>query len=240
MEQIICLSGWGQSHDSIENSLSDKLKQKYHIQSIDYLKFNCFENFANSLQNDESFKHLRQKPPIAIIGWSLGGQIALRLSSLKILNPQILFLIAPPFQFVKDHRINVAMSDKIFDEFYKNLQISPTATLKKFAILSIMNDKNRAEIIENFKSSDEDNLIYWLDELKKFSCFDLDFENIPTCKLFIGKGDMIVHPMQMDCFNERIKNCEINYFANCGHAPHLNDNDRFNNIIYNQLINFDQ
>lgn len=229
MRQIVCLSGWGQCYDSLELSLNDSIKQSYEVISLDYLKFSSFNDFVESLKLNFD--------PVAIIGWSLGGQLAMRLCELKIFDPQILFLIAPPFQMVKDHKIQAGMSLKIYHEFYNNLQIAPSATLKKFAILSIMNDKNRNEIIANINSNDsqDDHLIYWLEELKRFSCFDLDFTKIPACRFFVGNGDMIVHPLQVQYFKERIFDCEINYFANCGHAPHLNDNQRFNEIIHREL-----
>jgi esterase/lipase len=229
MRRIICLSGWGQSFDSIELSLNDDIKESHNIVSLDYLKFPSFNHFVNSIKLNYD--------PIAIIGWSLGGQLALRLCELKIFDPQILFLIAPPFQMVKDEKIQAGMSLKVYHEFYNNLQIVPSATLKKFTILSIMNDKNRNEIMANIKSEDSKDcyLIYWLEELKKFTCFNIDFTKIPSCRFFIGNGDMIVHPLQVQYFKDRIIDCEINYFANCGHAPHLNDNQRFNKIIIDEL-----
>ena len=229
MRQIICLSGWGQSSNSLEITLSDDIKKSYNVVSLDYLKFPSFNHFVASIKINFD--------PIAIIGWSLGGQLALRLCELKIFDPQILFLIAPPFQMVKDEKIHAGMSSKIYHEFYNNLQIARSATLKKFAILSIMNDKNRNEIIANINSDDlqDTHLVYWLEELKKFSCFDVDFVKIPPSRFFIGNGDMIVHPSQVQYFKDRIIDCEINYFANCGHAPHLNDNQRFNKIIIDEL-----
>ncbi len=229
MRQIICLSGWGQSFDSLEFCLNDDIKKSHNIVSLDYLKFPSFNDFVASIKLNFD--------PIAIIGWSLGGQLALRLCELKIFDPQILFLIAPPFQMVKDEKIQAGMSSKVYHQFYNNLQIARSATLKKFAILSIMNDKNRNEIIANINSNDlqDSHLVYWLEELKKFSCFDIDFKKIPPSRFFIGNGDMIVHPSQVQYFKDRIIDCEINYFANCGHAPHLNDNQRFNKIIIDEL-----
>lgn len=229
MKQIICLSGWGQSYNSLELSLCEEIKSHNQIISIDYSKFNCFKDFSDSI--------IKNYNPFAIIGWSLGGQLALRLCELGIFSPKILFLIAPPFQLVKDEKIHAGMSIKIYQEFYNNFKNAPSSTLKKFAILSIMNDKNRNEIISNLKTdeSKDSNLTYWLEELKNFSCFDLDFVKIPPCRFFIGNGDMIVHPSQIQYFKNRIIDCEINYFDNCGHAPHLNDNERFNKIIFNEL-----
>ena len=177
--------------------------------------------------------------PEVIIGWSLGGQIALRLIQQKIFTPKLLVLIAPPFQMVKDARIQAGMSIKTYNEFFDNLSKAPDATLKKFSILSIMNDKNKSQIIKNLEISDENHqkLIIWLQELKDFSCFDFDFTNMPPTLFYIGAGDMVVHNSQSKYFADRINDFELHIFENCGHAPHLSDKELFNNILIEKLKN---
>jgi len=215
-------------------NFSGEITEKFNISSINYTKFTGFLNLKNS------FSTILE--PDILIGWSLGGQISLRLIQEKIIKPKLLVLIAPPFQMVKDSRIHAGMSLKTYNDFYNNLSSSPDATLKKFAILSIMNDKNKLQIIKNLEISEENNqkLLIWLQELKDFSCFDLDFENIPQTLYFIGLGDMVVHHSQAKYFAERIKNFELHEFKNCGHAPHLNNSELFNDILIKKLksLNF--
>lgn len=230
MSSIFCFSGWGQNFKSLEQCFSKNIVDNFEISSIDYIKFEGFADFKNSLK--KSIKN-----PDVILGWSLGGQIALRLIQDKILNPKLLVLIAPPFQMVKDHRINAGMPIKTYDDFFNNLSQAPNATLKKFSILSIMNDKNKSQIVKNLEISDENQqkLLIWLEELKNFSCFDLDFTNIPRTLFFAGAGDAVVHISQSKYFFERIKDFEFHQFNDCGHAPHLSNMKLFNDILIKKL-----
>ena len=231
MKSILCLSGWGQNYKSLEASFSENILEKFNISSLNYSLSEGFLKFKDSYKFPPN--------PQVVIGWSLGGQIALRLIQQKIFTPKLLVLIAPPFQMVKDARIQAGMSIKTYNEFFDNLSKAPDATLKKFSILSIMNDKNKSQIIKNLDISDENHqkLIIWLQELKDFSCFDFDFANMPPTLFYIGAGDMVVHNSQSKYFAERINDFELHIFENCGHAPHLSDKELFNNILIEKLKN---
>lgn len=231
MKSILCLSGWGQNYKSLEASFFENILEKFNISSLNYSLSEGFLKFKDSYKFPPN--------PEVIIGWSLGGQIALRLIQQKIFTPKLLVLIAPPFQMVKDARIQAGMSIKTYNEFFDNLSRAPDATLKKFSILSIMNDKNKSQIIKNLEISDENHqkLIIWLQELKDFSCFDFDFTNMPPTLFYIGAGDMVVHNSQSKYFADRINDFELHIFENCGHAPHLSDKELFNNILIEKLKN---
>lgn len=221
-KKILCLSGWGQKFDSLE-SIFDPI---FFVQSFDYSKFysleNCFTEIANS-----------KFEPEILVGWSLGGQLALRLIEKKILQPRLLILLAPPFQMIKDRRIQAGMSKSTFDEFYKNFANAPTKTLKQFSILTAMNDRNAADIAKTLDVNDNnfEQLKFWLKELERFSCFDLSFSNMPRTLYFHGAGDMIVHVSQAEYFAKNIKNIRLEILKNCGHAPHLSDRQKLKNII---------
>jgi pimeloyl-[acyl-carrier protein] methyl ester esterase len=231
VKSILCLSGWGQNYKSLETSFFENILEKFNISSLNYSLSEGFLKFKDSYKFPAN--------PEVIIGWSLGGQIALRLIQHKIFTPKLLVLIAPPFQMVKDARIQAGMSIKTYNEFFDNLSKAPDATLKKFSILSIMNDKNKSQIIKNLEISDENHqkLIIWLQELRDFSCFDFDFTNMPPTLFYIGAGDMVVHNSQSKYFAERINDFELHIFDNCGHAPHLSNKELFNNILIEKLKN---
>jgi pimeloyl-ACP methyl ester carboxylesterase len=229
-KKILCLTGWGQKFDSLEEIFSDKIFDPFFVASFNYSKLDNVEEF---------FDKIRDEKPEIIVGWSLGGQLAIRLIAKKILSPKLLVLFAPPFQMIKDERIQAGMSQKTFLEFYNNFTKAPDKTLKQFAILSAMNDRNAKEIARTLEVS-EDNfkqLKFWLEELERFSCFDIDFSNMPRTLFFQGLGDMIVHESQAGYFRERIKNMRLEFFKNCGHAPHLNDLNKVRKIIEEEIGN---
>ncbi len=225
MKKILCFSGWGQKFDSLEVIFDDKRFSDFSVESVDYSKFCGFDEFVKNFAKD--FKNQNKNCDI-LLGWSLGGQICLKLIEMGLLNPEKLVLIAPPFQMVKDERIKAAMAQDVFKEFYENFVASPDATLKKFSVLAAMNDKNAKEIAKNLDVSEGNfkQLISWLDDLKNTSFFDFDFTKIPKTLFFHGKGDMIVHILQMSYFKKRISDFTDLQYSGCGHAPHLSDIER--------------
>ena len=144
--------------------------------------------------------------PDFIIGWSLGGQLACRLIGERIITTNHLALLSTPFQFVKSKRIAAAMPQKSFNEFHHNFVSRPDKTLKKFSLLMNINDKNAQQLAGNLDINDDnhDKLSFWLEELERFSCYDLNFSNFPKTIIFHGAGDMVVHLSQSKIFAEKI------------------------------------
>lgn len=230
MSSILCLSGWGQKYNSLEVIFRELYFDPFFVTSFDYSSCQSVENFFNKVA-------AQNLNPEILVGWSLGGQLALRLIEKKIIAPKLLILIAPPFQMVKDERIHAAMAPKTFAEFYQNFAQAPDKTLKQFAILTAMNDRNANEIARNLDISENNisQLKFWLEELSRFSCFDLDFSDMPRVLFFQGAGDMIVHPTQAEYFQKRIKNFRLELFKNCGHAPHLSDLEKMRKVIIEEM-----
>ncbi len=231
-KKILCLSGWGQKSDSLEIIFKELDFDPFFVSSFDYSVLSKVSDFF------DLFKSQKFDPEI-LIGWSLGGQLAVRLIEQKIVTPKLLVLLAPPFQMIKDEKIFAGMSKTTFDEFYKNFSLAPTQTLKQFSILTAMNDRNAKDIAKTLDINDKNfsQLQFWLQELSRFSCFDVDFSQMPRTVFIQGAGDMIVHASQANYFLERIKDFRLEIFKNCGHAPHLSDLSRLQKIILEEIEN---
>jgi pimeloyl-[acyl-carrier protein] methyl ester esterase len=227
---IVFLTGWGQKFDSLETIFSESFFDPFFVSSFDYFAFDNVEKLFAEIA-------AQKLNPEILVGWSLGGQIAIRLIEKRILNPKLLILIAPPFQMLKDSRVHAGMSQNSFDEFYRNFVKAPTQTLKQFSILTAMNDRSAKEIAKTLDINDKNfaQLKFWLEELSRFSCFDVDFSNMPRTLFFQGAGDMIVHASQAEYFKERIKNFRLEIFHNCGHAPHLSDVSKFRDLVVEEI-----
>jgi esterase/lipase len=274
-KHIICISGWGQKFDLLENNIFIKNclnltnfnnNEQCLIKSLNYSQFKNVDDFFSSIshliQNTEfmtkdfcqksrremktvdataSFPngifgektkseidilnqigYTRDRPKI-LIGWSLGGQLALRIIEKKILIPDLLVLISTPFQMVQSLEIQDAMPIETFNKFRDELIKNPNSALKKFSALCAMNDKNASAIKRslNIDEKNFENLLFWLDELKKFSCSNLDFSDVPRTLYFQGLGDAIVHKNQAKLFEKKIKKFQLYSFDKCGHAAHL-------------------
>ena len=229
---ILCLTGWGQKFDSLKTIFSESFFDPFFVSSFDYFAFDNVEKFFTEIA-------AQKLNPEILVGWSLGGQLAIRLIEQRILNPKLLILIAPPFQMLKDSRVHAGMSQNSFDEFYRNFVKAPTQTLKQFSILTAMNDRSAKEIAKTLDINDKNftQLKFWLEELSRFSCFDVDFLNMPRTLFFQGAGDMIVHASQAEYFKERIKKFRLEIFNKCGHAPHLSNVSKVRELIIEEIVN---
>ena len=225
-KRIFCLSGWGQKFDSLENIFSES----FFVSSFDYSRFSSVEKFYEEIAKVNLSADI-------FVGWSLGGQLLIRLIEKEIIRPRLLVLVAPPFQMIKDEKVQAGMSKKTFNEFYKNFASAPSETLRQFSILTSMNDRNAKEIASTLDVSSDnfENLKNWLLELERFSCFDVNFSNMPRTLFYQGLGDMIVHHSQSEYFKARMKDFRLELFEKCGHAPHLSDPAKFKKIFYEEI-----
>lgn len=225
-QKILCFSGWGQKYDSLQPIFADKSFSDLEVESFDYSKYYGFDDFLSRITEKNINNSLDCD---YLMGWSLGGQICLKLIEKGLVKPKKLILIAPPFQMVKDERIKAGMAKSVYSQFYEGFKSSPDATLKKFSILTAMNDRHSSQIAKNLDISVDnfEQLTIWLDGLSKTSFFDFDFKNVPDTLFFQGRGDMIVHMLQMKYFQDRIPNFDARLYSRCGHAPHLSDIEKF-------------
>jgi len=201
---ISFLSGWGQKSDNI-------LNLPYQINNIDYSSFDSIDKF---------FQKLKLQNTQILIGWSLGGQIAINAITQNIINPKLLILLATPFQFLSHDSYKIGVGDKIYNNFCDNLAKNPEKLLKKFHLMMLQGDKRFAELKNKYiYSKNFDNLQYWLDYLVNFSAFDINFDNFCLTELIYGKNDKIVNYQQGQLLYSKIKNSNLHILEKYAHFP---------------------
>ncbi|MCE3255251.1 MAG: pimeloyl-[acyl-carrier protein] methyl ester esterase [Rickettsiaceae bacterium] len=224
---VLLFAGWAQNPISLQPVFS-RLSSSHQIINFDYSRFSSVEDCFTALKN------LSIQPQI-IAGWSLGGQIASRLIANKIFAPELLVLFSTPFQFVKTPQIAAAMPVSSFNSFRDNFAKNSIATLEKFSLLMMIDNPKRAkELADNLYINPDNhaNLLFWLDELERFSCYDLDFSGFGRTMIFHGEGDMVVNVSQAKIFHEKIAGSKLKILANCGHCPHISNLDEVQEAIY--------
>lgn len=219
MQNIITFSGWGQNYDALEN-IAPKATH------IDYKQFNDIEQL---------FESLADKPCDLVIGWSLGGQVALRAIDAGILKPKRLVLIATPFQFVSGSGLKCGIDVDSFNEFENEFSHDPVQTLKEFSNLIARGDKDASKIARELRKSDKDDAekwLYWLNQLRNFSCQALNYTKFPPTLSIIGSCDSIIGSAQVDLFRPLMRSgFKVAILQECGHAPHLHDEAKVRELI---------
>ena len=219
MKNIIAFSGWGQDYDALENI----------VPGANHINYKDFENI------DSLFESLKGVQCDVLVGWSLGGQLALRAIEADILQPKRLVLISTPFQFISGQGLFCGIKMDSFIEFENDFTHDPEKTLKHFASLIAHGDndaKNIIRILRNANSVDASKWLYWLEQLRSFSCKNISYDKVPPTLAIIGSEDRIIESSQIDLFRPLIRSgYRAAILEKCGHAPHLHDEERVRELI---------
>jgi pimeloyl-[acyl-carrier protein] methyl ester esterase len=218
----VTLTGWGQPHDA----LSVIAPGATHI---DYTRHDTVEAALEAIADQGKHAEL-------VIGWSLGGQLAVRAIAAGMLMPRKLVLIGAPFQFVKSPQLALGMPRDAYEKFCENYAKNPERTLDKAWELVVKDDRREAQIRLHLEAHDKSQMLAsdwlkWLTLLDGFSCEHLPFAHFPPTLLVHGEKDVVVDAKQAEFFAKAIRASRIDLWADCGHAPHWHDSDRLRQLI---------
>jgi pimeloyl-ACP methyl ester carboxylesterase len=221
--RTVTLSGWGQAHDALS-------VLEPHALHIDYA------HAANAGEAMKMIAHLAHDAE-RVIGWSLGGQLAVRAIAGGFIKPKQLVLIATPYQFVQTHHDDTGMKRDEYDKFHDNYMKDPERTLTKSWKLISHEDMRKDYIELHLDELDRDEVLKkdwlrWLRLLEGYSCNVLDFEHMPPTLVVHGKQDVVVDSVQARIFANRLgEAARVSLWENCGHAPHWHDSNRLKKLI---------
>lgn len=215
--RTVTLSGWGQPHDALSRLAPGSV-------AIDYAHAS---NAAEAIRMIASLAGKAER----VIGWSLGGQLAVRAVAEGAIAPKQLVLIATPYQFVAD-----GWGRDTFDKFFANYKTNPRRTLHKAWDLLHYEDAQSDYIRDQLAAFDKDAVLAkdwlrWLSILEHFSCDTLDFAHFPPTMLVHGAKDVVVPPENSQRMAARLPAARRELWEGCGHAPHLHDAPRLKALI---------
>lgn len=219
--KILAFNGWAQPHDGLSALVPGTTPIFYSNHPQLSL---LWENLHDNHRDAE-----------AVIGWSLGAQLAVRAASEGIIAPKKMLLIAPPYQFVADRHFPHAMPADIYEVFLKNYLHANTHTVNKFTRLIAKGDANAAFIEGMLKANEEGNHVSrwlpWLEEIGGFSAASLTNPPAADILLLHGGRDVIVNPESSARYAAWLPNARYEIFEAAGHAPHLHDTERFRRLV---------
>lgn len=216
--KVATLSGWAQQADVLTCVVPDGAE----LEILDYSKFNDAESFF------EHVKTLDLQPDI-LIGWSCGGQLSMRLVGRGIIKPKLLVTIAPPYKYVT----SVQSSIQAFGDFVSSFTEDPQKALTRFTHMVSFNDDVARQLrsTKTLELANVPNLMFWLDELGRYSCDSIDFSAFPDTILIHGAEDIVVSLSQSYSFAEKIPHAELHVFQDSGHAVHLSHTEEVKKLI---------
>lgn len=219
--KLLAISGWTQPTDSLVNIAPDA----HHLE------------YAHTKRIDAAHTALPQRHYDAVIGWSLGGILARRMLIEKQINTRALILISTPFQFVRDDRMPHAMPPDVFENFYANYRDDTHRTTQRFHGLVAKGDKHHKRILDDLEHHPEvlnsDLWLPWMDELKIYSAADDDYTQLPPTLMIHGEQDAIIRYEQAVALHRAIPCAQFMSLPDCGHAPHLHNENMVRDAIEN-------
>ncbi len=214
---LVLLHGWG-FNSELFNSLIDDYKNQYRITLIDLPGHGRSANVDGGLNKwcDEIIKILPDNP--ILLGWSLGGLLAINIAK-KIKISQLILLASTP-KFIKDSDWNYGIDADNFEQFSNTLQLNLSKGLKRF--ISLQTD-NKAQLKSLNRSIDAlpaspNALSQGLDILLKSDLRKLLKQLTIPVQVILGKRDTLV-PVDIVKWY-KAQNISLT-LLNTGHLPFL-------------------
>lgn len=166
--------------------------------------------------------------PLAVAGWSLGGQVALRWAQLHPAQVQKLILVATTPCFVQQEGWGCAMDGATLQEFAASLMQNHALTLKRFLALQLRGSENERELLPDLRARlfaqgepDVGALKGGLDILRDTD-MRAQLSNITQSTLLIaGERDTLTPRAASEYMAQAMPNAQLQTIAGAAHAPFL-------------------
>lgn len=215
--KILCLTGWQQPPDALAPYIP---VEAIHAPYADYTSTEAF------------FASLPREADIAI-GWSLGGQTLVRAIAGKHIQVKKLILLGASYKFMASEEFPHGATQELWQGIRAGYKASPDSMIKEFSGHIAAGDIHATRIIRTLNKTLSlwENGLFWLDELARFSCSSLDFSGFPPTLLLHGRNDRVISHEQAHSFVNSIKDAQLLSLDDCGHAPHLHDEELLKGIL---------
>ena len=214
---LILLHGWG-FNSELFNELIDQYKNQYRITKIDLPGHGRSDDVNGGIDDwcDEIIKILPNNP--IILGWSLGGLLAINIAS-KIQTSQLILVASSP-NFVKNEQWKFGIDADNFQQFSDALQLNLSKGLKRFVSLQTQDkaqSKALNQSIDKFPASTKAlnqglEILLTTDLLDEFKQLKIPIEVI------LGNHDTLI-PYRISNWYDKAK--IKTQVLNTGHLPFL-------------------
>lgn len=204
--KIISLSGWLQPTDTMQDAFPEAQPMRY-------------DTFPNMKEFTEA---LVAEKPDAVIGWSLGGVLAIEALKHPEYRPQKIILLGSPFQFLASAEVPEGAKPEDYASIENGYQQDQLATAK--VLQGALNRGMPAgyalcPISEN--AGDVKAWLPWLKHLKTTSFVQMQAVHQPEILVIHGAQDVVVSPAQAKCWSRIFPKVQVMIVPQASHAPHM-------------------
>lgn len=239
---LVLIHGWGFNKNIWQFNL-DYLESKYNIITIE-LNGHGDTSFNHDYNNiDQYLDSLIHQVPVGshILGWSLGGIIALNLKY-KFHNhiDKIILCCSNPC-FLNNHNWQYGVDVEIWNKFSNNLISDPYRTIKNFLLLQTLDHPESKKLFNNLLNilnlahlPSIEGLKWGLDILQQDYRHILNQIKQTDISFILGLKDNLVNKKLALWLKQHFEKIPI-AIINSGHLPFITNQQEFYQHINNQL-----
>ena len=236
---LLLIHGWGM-HCGIWGSVTAQLAQHFRVHCVDLPGYGASPIIAQYdldglVQRLSEYWHTEYGDArLALCGWSLGGQIALRWAHHAPHQIDKLVLVATTPSFVQRNDWECAMAANTLHEFSVALLENHALTLKRFIALQVRGSEHERELLTDLRarlfSRGEPNIAALRGGLEILRNTDLRAvlpQVTQAAVVIAGERDVLTPPAASGYLAQQLPNAQLLNIQGASHAPFLSHPDIF-------------
>lgn len=233
-EPLLLIHGWGM-HGGVWDSVAEQLAESFLVHIVDLPGYGfSIEQEANTLDAMVDELSAVFAEPLAVCGWSLGGQVAMRWAAREPEKVRRLILVTSTPCFTGRADWDFGMEPAVLEKFAADLEQNHAATLRRFIALQLRGSENERELLalmrERLFSRGEPDIDALRNGLGILRDADLRGE-LPDIRqptlVIAGERDKLTPPQASHYLAQAMPAARVVEVAGASHAPFLSHPDFF-------------
>ncbi len=231
---LLLIHGWGM-HGGVWTEVAERLAADFQVHVVDLPGNGASASLpATDLDTLVDALSARFPEPLAVCGWSLGGQLALHWAVREPEQVRRLILVASTPCFVEREDWLFGMAYEVLAKFAAELEQNHAATLRRFISLQLRGSEKERELLslvrERLFSRGEPDMGALRGGLEILRDADLrsELQNVTQPTLVIaGERDKLTPPEASYYLAQTIPEARVVEVAGAAHAPFLSHPEIF-------------
>lgn len=239
----VLLHGWG-LHGGIWQETAQALSVDHRMIAVDLPGHGHSAPLPGAYTLDELAAAVAGilPPHCCVIGWSLGGMVALNLAARFPDRVGQLILIAATPQFIADRAWPHAIAPEVLAAFAARLREDHAGTIRQFLALQVMGSEQERRTLARLRTLLSDTppphaaaLQGGLDILRTASLLPLLDRVTQPVTLIHGRHDTLVPWTAARALQQRLPQAQLHVLPGAAHAPFLSHADDFLRLVRGSL-----